>query len=89
MNEREMTADEPQEFGADGVAEDGGATLESEAASNPVGFVTGDDPRESASGVAPDGRPRRLSRRSSAAAAKRRGADFDPTSRGDENGEVM
>ena len=88
MNEREMTTDERQETGVDVVTEDGGATPESEAASNPVGFVTGDEPPASASGVEPGGRPRRLSTRSTRA-ARRRAADFDPTSRGDENGEVM
>ena len=88
MNERETTADDTQEFGADVVTENGGAMPESEGNSNPVGFVAGDEPRASASGVEPGGRPRRLSTRSTAA-ARRRAADFDPTSRGDENGEVM
>jgi hypothetical protein len=89
MNEREMTANETQEFGADVVTEDGGATPELEEASNPVESVTGDEPRTLASGVEPGSRPRRPSTRSTSAAARRRGAEFDPTSRGDENGEVM
>lgn len=90
MSERGMTTDEPRDFEVevDDSHQEHDAALSAGPAGDPDAVVALDDSLASASGVEPAGRQRRLRTRPRATDG-RRAADFDPTSRGDENGEVM
>jgi len=89
MSERGLTADERQDFDVDEVHRDEEARSDAGPASDPDAAIAQDDSLAASSDLGPAGRPRRLRTRSKASDAGRRAADFDPTSRGDEDGEVM
>ena len=94
MSERDMTADERRDFEAEQPHHDDGGTPDAGPASDPYAsgtYASGtqDDAVASAFGVEPAGRRRWTRTRSKSPATGPRPDDFNPSSRGDERGEVM
>ena len=89
MSERDMTADERQDFEAGELHRDGGGTRVEGPASDPYASGAQDDPVASAFGVEPAGRRRTTRARSKSPFTGPRPDEFNPSSRGDERGEVM
>jgi hypothetical protein len=86
MNDRDMTGDERRDFEEHTVHQDG-ATPDAGPASDPYSPSARGNALGSKSEAGPSGQRRRT--RSRAPGGGVVASDFDPTSRGDEHGEVM
>ena len=91
MSERDTTADERRDFEAEELHQDRRITPDAGPASDPIASGARDDADAVASafGVEPAGRRRWTRARSKPPATGPRPDEFNPSSRGDERGEVM
>jgi len=86
MNDRDMTGDERRDFEENTVHQDG-ATPDAGPASDPYSPSARDHALGAKSEAGPSGQRRRTRSRAPAGGVVQN--DFDPSSRGDEHGEVM
>ncbi len=89
MKERDTTADERRDLEAEELHQDRRGTPAAGPASDPIASGPQDDAVASAFGVEPAGRRRWTRARSKPPATGPRADEFNPSSRGDERGEVM
>ncbi len=89
MSERDMSADERQDFEASELHRESGGTRVEGPASDPIASGAQDDAVASAFGVEPAGRRRWTRARSKTPSTGPGPDEFNPSSRGDERGEVM